>query len=243
MNTDLKLPFLGHLRELRSRLTRCIIAVVITTIISFIFADNILTILKYPAGNASFIFTEVTEMIGIYMRVSLTGGIILAMPYIIYEAIMFVSPALTRQEKKYVYLVVPWVALMFIGGVIFGYFVLVPPAMRFLLTFGKDIATPQIKIGNYISVITRLLLAIGLVFELPVVTTLMARIGVISHRWLANKRKIAILLAFVAGAIITPTFDPINQTLVAVPLIILYEMSIWLAWLVEKKKREITATE
>jgi len=177
-----------------------------------------------------------TEMIGIYMKVSLAGGIMLTMPYLVYHIIMFVSPALTRREKRYVYLILPWIALMFAGGVVFAYFILIPPATRFLLSFGSDIASPEIRIGNYISLVTRLLLSIGLVFELPVITTFLARLGIITSRWLASKRKIAIIFAFVLAAIITPTFDPINQTLVAAPLIILYEMSIWLAKLVQRRK-------
>jgi sec-independent protein translocase protein TatC len=238
MSDDKKLTVLGHLGELRSRLVKCVIVVVITSLISFIFAKQIFNILILPAEGIELIYIEMTEMIGTYMRVSLASGIILAMPYLIYQAIMFISPALTRKEKKYVYLILPWVTLMFVGGVAFGYFILVPPATKFLITFGSDIATPQIKIGNYISIITRLLVAIGIVFELPVLTTFLARIGVITPKWLANKRKLAIIFAFILAAIITPTFDPINQSLVAIPLVILYEMSIWLAKLVHRGKKE-----
>ena len=237
-NDEKKLSVLGHLNELRKRLIRCLIAVAITSILSFIFAPQIFEILKEPAGEFNPIFIEMTEMIGAYMRVSLVSGIILAMPYLTYELIMFISPALTRREKGYVYLILPWIALMFAGGVTFGYFILIPPATRFFLTFGSDIATPQIKIGNYISVVTRLLLTVGLVFELPVLTTFLARIGIIKPKWLSDKRKVAVIFAFILAAIITPTFDPINQTLVAIPLIILYEMSIWLAKLVYRKKPE-----
>jgi len=156
---------------------------------------------------------------------------------------------------------------MFVGGVAFGYFILIPPATKFLITFGSDIATPQIKIGNlippatkflitfgsdiatpqikignYISIVSRLLLAIGLAFEMPVVTTFLSRLGIITSKWLASKRKLAIIFTFILAAIITPTFDPINQSLVAVPLIILYEMSIWLAKLVQRREpREVTS--
>jgi len=238
MSDDKKLTVLGHLGELRSRLIKCVIAVAITSLISFIFAKQIFDILILPAGEIDLIYIEMTEMIGTYMRVSLASGIILAMPYLIYQVVMYVSPALTRKEKKYVYLILPWVTLMFVGGVAFSYFILIPPATKFLITFGSDIATPQIKIGNYISIVTRLLVAIGLVFELPVLTTFLARIGVITPKWLAGKRKLAIIFAFILAAIITPTFDPINQSLVAIPLIILYEMSIWLAKLVHRGKKE-----
>jgi len=234
-----KLTLLGHFQELRKRLIRSIIVVVITTIISFIFWEWLLYILILPAQGINLVFIEMTEMIGTIMRVCLASGIIIAMPYITVQAILFIRPALTRKERRYVYLILPWVAIMFLGGVVFGYFILIPPATGFLLTFGADIATPQIKIGNYIAIITRLLLAIGLVFEMPVVTTFLARIGIVKPEWLASKRKIAIIMAFVVAAIITPTFDPINQSLVAVPLVVLYEMSIWLAKLVYRKKDEV----
>ena len=237
-----KLTFLGHLGELRQRLIRCVIAVVITSIISFIFFKPIFYYLILPAGDINLVYIEMTEMIGTIMKVCLTSGIILAMPYLTYQFLMFVSPALTRKEKRYVYLILPWIALMFVGGVAFGYFILIPPATKFLITFGSDIATPQIRIGNYISIVSRLLLAIGLAFEMPVVTTFLARLGIITPKWLASKRKLAIIFAFILAAIITPTFDPINQSLVAVPLIILYEMSIWLAKLVQRKEpREVTS--
>ena len=239
MSDHEKQPILSHLKELRQRLIRSVIAVLVATIITFFFAPQIFEILKAPAGNINLIFIEMTEMIGIYMKVSLAGGIMLTMPYLIYHVIMFVSPALTRKEKRYVYFILPWIALMFAGGVAFAYFILIPPATKFLLSFGADIASPEIRIGNYISLVTRLLLAIGLVFELPVVTTFLARLGVLTSKWLASKRRIAIIFAFVVAAIITPTFDPVNQTLVAAPLIVLYEMSIWLAKLVQQKQPRV----
>jgi len=236
MDEGKKTSILGHLSELRHRLIKSVIAVLITAIISFVFAKQIFYILILPTGGINLIYIEMTEMIGTYMKVCLASGIILAMPYLTYQVIMFVSPALTRKEKKYVYLILPWIALMFMGGVVFSYFILIPPATKFLITFGSDIATPQIKIGNYISIVTRLLLAIGLVFEMPVVTTFLTKLGVITPKWLAGKRKGAIIFAFILAAIITPTFDPINQSLVAIPLIVLYEMSIWLAKLVHRKE-------
>ena len=236
MDENKTLTVLGHLYEFRGRLVKSVIAVLITSVVSFIFAKQIFNILILPAVGINLIYIEMTEMIGTYMKVSLVGGIMLAMPYLIYQLLTFVIPGLTPKEKKSVYLVLPWIVLMFAAGVVFGYFILLPPATKFLITFGSDIATPQIKIGNYISIVSRLLLAIGLVFEMPVITTFLSRVGVIKSKWLSDKRKTAIIVAFILAAIITPTFDPINQSLVAVPLIILYEMSIWLAKLVQKKE-------
>lgn len=239
---DKRLTFTGHLIELRNRLAWSVIVLVITTIVAFIFTDKILEFLKGPAGDIPLIYTEMTEMLSTYMKVALAGGIVLAMPFFVYQIIMFVSPALTRQEKRYVYIAIPWITLMFVGGVAFGYYILLPPAMKFLLTFGSDIATPQIKIGNYITLVTRLLLAIGLVFETPVVITFLSRLGIVTPQWLAGKRKWAFIGAFILAAVITPTMDPINQTLVAVPLIILYEMSIWLSKLVYRRRKTQAAT-
>jgi len=225
-----------HLLELRRRLIVCLAAIAAGILITFVFADQLFRILIRPAGNISLIFVEVTEMLSTYMQVCLIGGIMIAMPVLVYELIVFVSPALTPGEKKYMWIILPLIILMFAVGVLFGYFVLIPPAMQFLLSFGAGIATPQIRIGNYISLVSRLLLAIGLVFETPVITTVLARLGILSSKWLAAQWKWAFILAFVLGAVITPTLDPVNQTLVALPLIILYLLSILLARLVEKRK-------
>lgn len=226
---------------MRKRLIRSVIAVIITSTLSFVFYQQLFDLLILPAPGIELQSIEMTEMLGTIMRVCLASGVILAMPYLTYELIMFISPALQRREKKYVYLALPWIALMFAGGVAFGYFIAVPRAVDFLLTFGSDIATPQIRIGNYISIVTRLLVSIGLVFEMPVLTTFLARMGVIKPKWLADRRKAAIIIAFIVAALITPTIDPINQTLIAAPLVVLYEMSIWLARLVAKKETKPNA--
>ncbi|MFC2022226.1 twin-arginine translocase subunit TatC [Chloroflexota bacterium] len=242
-NVGRKMSTLGHLDELRKRLIRSVIAIVITSVLSFIFYQQIFDILLFPAPqDLNLQAIEMTEMLGTIMRVCLVSGIILAMPYLTYQLIMFVSPALTRREKRYVYLILPWVALMFAAGVVFAYFIILPRMIEFLTTFGGDIASIEPKIGNYISVVTRLLLAVGLVFEMPVVTTFLSRIGVLKPKWLADKRRAAIILAFILAAMITPTIDPINQSLVAVPLVVLYEMSIWLAKLVYRKKPQPVAS-
>lgn len=242
MRDESKLSILDHLQELRQRLIKSVIAVAVASVIAFIFYEWIFYILKLPTEGLNLIYIEMTEMLGTIMKVCLIAGIILAMPYLVYHGIMFVSPALTPKEKKYVYFILPWIALMFTGGVVFSYFVLIPPATRFLISFGSGIATPEIRVGNYISVVARLLLAIGIVFEMPVITTFLARVGVLKPKWLSDHRKTAIIFAFILAAIITPTFDPINQSLVAIPLIILYEMSIWLARLVYKKPPVEAAT-
>lgn len=250
IETSDKLTFIGHIGELRHRLLKCVIVLVVTIIISFFLTEPyIFPALKSPVENLlsvegnNLVFTQMTEMIGTYMKVSLAAGTILAMPYLVYQLLMFVSPALTRREKKRVYLILPWITLMFIAGVAFGYFILIPPATNFLLTFGSDIATPMIKIGNYISIVTRLLVASGAVFETPVIILFLARLGIVKAKMLSSKRRHAIVVAFILAALITPTFDPINQSLVALPLIVLYEMSIWLAKLVQPKEAPVVTPE
>jgi sec-independent protein translocase protein TatC len=243
MNETNKTSILEHLRELRKRILWCLIAVAIITGIAFWQADPIFEILKKPAGDTQFVFIEVTEGFATYMKVCFIVGIIFSMPFIMYNLLMFVIPALTSREKRVVLLILPWILLMFYGGIAFGYFFLVPPATKFLLSFGSTVAIIQPRMSNYVNFIMQLLLIIGLMFEMPVVTTFLTRIGVLSYRWMAGKRKIWVILAFVISAIITPTPDAINQSIVAGTLIVLYEVSIWLAWLVDKNKKKAQNTE
>ena len=227
---------LSHLRELRKRLLWSVLAVVIASFVCFFFIEDIVEILKAPAGDIHLIFIEMTEGFSTYMRVAIMSGIVVAMPFLIYQFLMFVIPALTRQERKAVYIILPFITIMFAGGVLFGYFFLIPPATGFLLNIGAELAEQQIRISNYIDFITRLLIAIGILFELPVLTSFLARMGIITSKWLASRRKIMILFSFAVAAVITPTPDAINQSIVAGTMIILYEISIWLAWLVQRRR-------
>jgi sec-independent protein translocase protein TatC len=234
-----EMTFTSHLTELRQRLIKSVIALVIATIISSIFARYIFEFLIIPApDDISLIYIEMTGMLSTYFKVALMSGFVLAMPVLVYQGMMFVSPALTRREKRYVYIALPWITFMFLVGFAFGYFILLPPATNFLLNFMSDIARPEIKIDNYISIVTRLLVAIGLVFETPVIITFLARLGIVKPEMLSRRRRWAIVVAFILAAIITPTFDPINQSLVAIPLIILYELSILLAKIAYRKRTE-----
>ena len=237
MGQEKKLSITEHLLELRSRLIKSVIALGVGIVISFPLAFYVFDILKSRApSDMNLVFINVTEMFGTYMKVALYCGIALSLPYLIYQLVMFLAPALKDREKRYLYLSMPLVVVLFAAGVCFAYFIFLPPALKFLLTFGSDIAQPMITVSNYVSVLVRLLLAVGLVFEIPLVITLLAKLGVVSPQKLAKGRKWAILAAFVLGAIITPTMDPVNQTLIAAPIIVLYELSIWLAKLAYPKK-------
>ena len=233
-----------HLQELRRRLTLAALATVATTVLSFVFYKEIIELLLRPAdklgaatdGGGGLVFVEVTEMLAVTMKVSLVAGIVLAFPFILYQIIMFVSPGLMPKERRYLLMFMPGIVLSFAAGVAFGYFVLIPPAISFLLSWGSDLATPMIRISNYINVMVMLLFWMGVVFETPIVMFLLAKLGVVSWRGFAGWRRYWVVTAFILGALITPTFDPINQALVAVPLILLYELGIWLARLAARGK-------
>ena len=247
MSNNKVLTFTGHLTELRQRLIKSAIVLAICTGISFAFTTHIIEFLKAPAPeDFTPIYIEMTEFIATYMKVALAGGIVLAMPILAYQGIMFVSPALTRREKRYVYIALPWITVMFAGGLEFAYFILVPPATNFLLNwqgfsvFGGDIgnvADAEIRLANYISLVIRFMVAMGIVFQMPVITTFLARLGILRPDWLSSKRRWAIIVCFILAAVITPTFDPINQSLVAIPLIILFEMSILLARIAYRRRK------
>ena len=234
-----KLTVLGHLRELRRRLIWSAAAVAIGFVICFIFRGWLFYILEYPAAGLGFYYFQMTEPMSTIMMVSFAGGMILAMPVMVYHGIMFVAPALTRREKNTVLLIVPWVFLMFLIGVAFGYFMLAPWTIWFLRSFGSGIAEYYPSMSNYISFMAKLLLLTGLVFEMPVISTFLARVGILKPEWLSSKRSIAIIIAFIAAAVITPP-DPITQVILAIPLILLYEMSIMLAKFVYRRRQQIS---
>ena len=224
-----------HLTELRRRLTWSAVVVFLATVIAFIFHQQILQVLMAPAGNFTElpqnkpVYTELTEFIGIAMKASLFVGVFGSLPFLLWQMVMFSAPGLNPTEKRYLYSLMPITILVFLAGSAFGYFMLFPPAVKFLLTFGSNVATPMIRIGNYINLMLSLLFWMGIVFELPIILFFLSRIGVVSPEFLARNRRWAIVIAFVLGAIITPTLDPINQAFVAGPIIVLYEVGVLLS--------------
>lgn len=223
-----RLTLIEHLEELRTRLVRSIIAIAVCTAGAFVVTRQLLELLALPLGEfrANLISTEMTEFFGAYMRVALTAGVIAAMPVVVYQIVAFVTPGLTRQERRILFTWLPFVTVSFAIGVVFGFFIVLPPAVRFLLLFGAETVNVMVRISSYVSFVTTLLLWIGVIFELPVILALLTRLGVVDHRRLASWRKYAILLSFVVAAIVTPTPDPVNQTIVALPMIVLYELGV-----------------
>ena len=226
---------LQHLVELRRRLFICVIALLIGSAVSFAFFELIIEILVKPAEdlglgtNGQLIYTEVTELLPTAIKVSFVSGLVLASPVILFQVIMFIAPGLTAREKRYLFGFMPAALLAFAGGVAFAYYVLTPPALHFLLTFGGDVAVPMIRVSNIINLMIRLLFWMGLAFETPLVMYLLANLGIVSARGLGRCRRYWVVVAFILAAIITPTVDPVNQGLVAGPLLVLYEAGIILA--------------
>lgn len=239
---EARMGIFDHLEELRSRLIRVLIVLVIFTFISFFLADWIFVVLKSRVEGLQLIRTNVAEMVGTYMKVCLMSGVALTMPVAVYQLVMFIAPALKPQEKRLVYIMLPGVFASFLLGAAFAFFVLLPPALGFLIHFGEDIALPLIRVGDYVSVVVTLTFWIGLAFETPVVIFFLTRIGLITPLQLTRFRRLAFVAAFVLAAIITPTVDPLNQIIVAVPLMILYEIGILLSRLAFKQRNQAIET-
>ena len=244
-----------HLLELRRRLMWSAGCVLLTTVVAFAFHRQILRLLMEPAQgfdalpNGKPIYIDLTEFIGTAMKASLLVGLFASLPFVLYQIVMFVAPGLTPRERRYLYALMPASLLAFAAGAAFGYFILIPPMVEFLLNFGGDIASAQIRISSYISLMLTLLLWMGIVFETPIVLFFLSKIGIVTPEFLAKQRRYAIVAAFILGAAITPTFDPINQSLVldqslvAVPIIVLYEVGIWLSRLGRLGRKRKTVPE
>jgi sec-independent protein translocase protein TatC len=231
----------GHLVELRTRIMRISVVTLVGMIVSFVMHKPILAFLMYPAfGLADSaaggpVFTDPLEFLSIAMRVSLVSGLVLASPVLLYEIIMFAGPGLTKRERRFVVAFMPAALLSFTVGAAFAYYVLFPPAFTFLLSFGSDVATPMIRIGSLINLVVMLMFWMGVIFEIPIVLFFLARMGIVNAARLRRYRRYVVVVAFIMGAVVTPTMDPINQSIVAGSVVLLYELGILLAWIGGKR--------
>ena len=224
-----ELTIVEHLIELRVRLTRCAIALTIGTVIGLVFSQQVFDLLLHPAPKDFHPITiEMTEMFATYFKVAIMTGAAIAMPVFVWQIIGFVAPGLTRTERRIAFTLLPLVTVFFIVGMAFGFFVVLPFATNYLLSF-RSVADPLIRIGNYIGFVTSVLLWLGLAFETPLIIFMLAKVNLVSVKRLSQYRKYAILAVFIVAAAITPTPDPFNQTLVAIPLYLLYELGILFA--------------
>ena len=237
---DEKLPFTAHLDELRRRVIICLVTVGAASLGCYAFKEKIFEfvaiplIASLPEDNSWMIFTGVTEAFFTYLKISFLAGVFLSLPVIFYQLWAFIAPGLYAKEKKVVVPFVLFSTLFFVTGASFGYFVVFPFGFTFLLSFATDVIRPFPSLREYLSFATRLLLAFGLVFELPLITFFLAKIGVITHRTLARNRRYFIVGAFLASAALTPP-DVVTQLLMAGPILILFETSVIVARIFGRK--------
>ncbi len=231
-------PILEHLNELRWRLVKSAVALTIGAIIAFFFRDWLFELLESPyrqaIGNTDALAQfQVTEGFSVAMRLALFGGTLLASPILLYQIWAFVNPALTRQERKWTVPIVIALAVLFSGGVVFGYIIL-PRGLEFLLGIQSGLE-PIIGVSSYISLALRFLLVFGLAFEFPVFLFAASAAGLLSSDQLGRGRRWAVLLIVTIGAVVTPTGDPLTLLALSIPLYLLYELTILLVKLILRK--------
>jgi sec-independent protein translocase protein TatC len=226
----------GHLNELRKRLFYSVAALIVGVIIGFIFGDQLLEWVAHPIGGLENLLSiQVTENISVYFRVTMLAGFIIALPFILIQIMLFISPGLTSKERKWVLWAIPIATLLFLGGAVFAYFVMLPTALPFLVEFPGPDVLPKWK--DYVNFVTNLIFWIGLSFETPLVMYLLAKLGVIDAKGLAKQWRIAIIIIAVIAAVATPTPDPINMAILMAPLFGLYLLGILLAVFAKKEKK------
>jgi sec-independent protein translocase protein TatC len=240
LDEDEKIPFTAHLEELRNRLIKCFIAVGVGFAVSYGFKEILFKILVHPLVKVMppgdyLIFTGLPEAFFTYLKVAFLSGLMVASPFILYQFWMFVAPGLYKKERRLLGPIVLLSSFFFIAGALFGYFIVFPWGFKFFLGFATETIRPLPSMKEYLGFSAKLLLAFGLVFELPMILTFLARLGIVSVAFLTKNRKYAILLIFVMAAILTPP-DVVTQVMMALPLMFMYELSIIGARLFGKKK-------
>ena len=234
-----EMGFLDHLEELRWRLVRCLLAMVIGSAVSFGYIDHILNVLLYPARSTSNpINLQVLSVQGMFLIkwfISFISGFIMALPYLIYQFWRFVAPGLKVNEKKYAFPVVFFAFSSFIMGLLFGYFILIPFSLEFFSGIGAVHVDNNFSIQYYFSFLTWLLLGAGIIFQLPVVSLVLSAIGILTPPFMRHYRRHSVVVILILSSFITPP-DPVSMVIMSFPLILLYEMSIGVSWLVNRKR-------
>lgn len=246
-NTTKTMPLTGHLDELRRRIIYCVIVVLVCVIVAFIFHDRVFAVLMRPlAGTRVDKLTTlgVTEAFMQILKVSIYAGLVVSLPFMLYQFWAFVMPALYEREKRSVLPYTAATTVLFLGGVVFAYFVVLPVGLKFLIGYGGEAFNQLLQAERYITFVVTFMLAFGVVFELPVVMLLLAWAGLVGYKSMRKVRRYAIVIEAVVAMILTPSQDPLSMALMLIPLILLYEVGIWLARMVAKRraKREEAVT-
>jgi len=245
LENERMMTLLEHMLELKDHLVRIAIALVVASAGTFVLAKKILEWLLLPMGKYegqySIIATRPTTTIGLFMKISLFSGAIVAMPFIVYQLLHYIMPGLTRQEKRALLWVIPGATIFFLGGAAFAYFVMVPAAIPFLLGFWSDLIEQNWMVDEYIPFVTGLVFWVGVSFETPLIMAFISRLGVVTAKQLLGVWKFAVVAIAILAAFITPTPDPFNMSLVMAPLVSLYFFGIFLAWLFRPREAKVKA--
>lgn len=237
-----KMGFLEHLDELRKRIIWAISAVFVGFLIAFLFIQPLFDFIMKPLqatlpAGGRLIYTEPSEAFVLYIKIAAIGGLLLATPAVFAQVWLFVAPGLYQHEKK---MAIPFVvlsSLFFVAGAAFSHYVVFPMTWRFFVGFSNDYLSFMPRIAPAFSMYLKLLIGMGLVFQMPTLVLFLARMGVITARWMLRHFKYAVLAIFIISAVVTPGGDPMSQTAMAAPMVLLYLLSILLAWMFGKKKR------
>lgn len=219
---DGSMTLIAHLTELRSRLIKSLIAIAVGSVVGYCFIGDIMHYLTLPAGKLYYM--QPSEAFFTYIKVAIVAGFLLALPVVFYQAWRFFLPALTRKERLVLGLVVPISVLLFFAGLAFSFFLVLPAGIRFFMSFGNGELEALFSVNRYFDFVISFVLPFGFVFELPLIITILGKIGILSSRFLGKYQRIVIFLSFILGAIITPTPDIFTQSMIALPMIILYEV-------------------
>jgi sec-independent protein translocase protein TatC len=246
---EVQMSFIEHIEELRRRIIWSLLAVFVCFIPAYAFSKRLFDVIMKPIINSlpegsTLIFTRPAEGFTTYLKVSFFAALILAFPFVLYQAWRFIAPALYKHEKQ---IVVPFIffgTVFFAAGASFCYFIAAPPAFKFLLSeYSSEYVRAFPTIGDALSFFMSLILGFGLVFEFPLVVFVLARLGIVNSQTLRSKRKYAILISGIAAAVITPTTDAVSMMFMLVPLLLFYELGILVAWIFGRKKEQTQATE
>ena len=233
------MTLIGHMLDLKDHLVRIGIALVVTSAVTFVFSRRILELLLLPTqgfeDEIKIIALTPTTTIGVFMRISLFSGAILAMPYIVYQLLHYIVPGLTETERKALLWIIPGATILFAGGVAFAYLIMIPPALSFLFGLWNDLIDQNWTIDDYMSFVTGLVFWVGVSFQTPLLMTFVARLGVFTARQMLSAWRFAAVGIAVLAAFITPTPDPINMGLIMLPLLALYFLGILFAWMAQPK--------
>ena len=237
-SSDVEMSFLDHIEELRWRIIYSLIGIVIFTIVAWVFINPLIEIvLLKPARDAHASLQNLRPFgqLFLYFQVAIIIGIVASIPNIFYQLWKFIAPALKKSERKYILRIVFFSTFCFLAGIAFAYFVMLPMAMKFAAQFGTEELKNEFAIDEYMSIIISIMLSAGVVFELPMVSFFLSKLGILSPKFMRKYRRHAIVIIMVLAAILTPGTDPVSQVILAVPLVLLYEISIFISRISSKK--------